>query len=95
MVDGVWKGASDVFMCSRQLLLNKFFDLRSHFIRKGCDKEEEKWKREKNGEKSSPLTLLPVDNLNGDGLQCRRSCHFVFIISPVLFIPQKTMRSML
>ena len=30
---------------SKQLLLNEFFDMRSRFIRKGCDSEK---KREKN-----------------------------------------------
>ena len=30
------------------------------------------WKMENNGEYSGPLTLLPVDRLNGDRLQRRR-----------------------
>ena len=37
-------------------------------MRKVGDGEEE---GEKNGENSSPLTLLPFDRLNGDHLQCQ------------------------
>jgi len=32
-------------------------------------------KGEKSGENSGPLTSLPVDRLNGNRLQCRRSCQ--------------------
>ena len=37
-------------------------DPRSCYMRKGCEKKE------KNAEHFSPLTLLPVDHLNGDRL---------------------------
>ena len=40
----------------------------------GKEKKEKK-KREKNGENSGPLTLLPVNRLNIDRLQRRRSCQ--------------------
>ena len=39
-------------------------------MRNGCDgKEEEEVEVEKNGENSGPLSLLPVDRLNGNRLQ--------------------------
>ena len=39
------------------------------------ENEEGKMKREKNCEKSSPLTLLPVNRLNGNGIQRQCSCQ--------------------
>ena len=59
MADGVWKG---VIGCSRQLLPNKCFDPSTPSMRKVDDGEKKKT-REKNGENSGPLTLLPVDRL--------------------------------
>ena len=76
MADGVWKVVyPQVFGRSRQLSLNKFLDPSIPSMRKVDDGEKRK-KREKNGENSSPLTSLPVDRLNGDRLQRRRSCQF-------------------
>ena len=63
MADGVWKGVKPkVFGHFQPLLLNKFFDPSTPFMRKVDDgeKKQEK-KREKNGENSGPLTSLPVD----------------------------------
>ena len=55
MADGVMKVVNPfVFGRSRQLLLNKFFDLR-----KGRDGKKKL--NGNNGENSSPLTPLPVD----------------------------------
>ena len=51
MADWVWKGVYPlVFGCSKQLLLNKFFDPSTPSMRKGSDGEKiwgkwEKWKR--------------------------------------------------
>ena len=42
-------------------------------MRKGRDGENEKWKKIINGENSGPLTSLPVNHLNSDQLQRRRS----------------------
>ena len=39
------------------------------------EKREKKEKKEKNGGNSGPLISLPVDRLNGDRLQHRRSCQ--------------------
>ena len=40
MADRVWKGVYlYIFGCSHQLLLNKFFDLSTPSMRKGCDGE--------------------------------------------------------
>ena len=49
MADSFWNGVS------LQLLLNKFFDSRSRYMRKGCDGEKEVEEEEKNGDKSGPL----------------------------------------
>ena len=53
-----------VFGCSSQLLLNEFFDSSNPPNRNGCDGVEEEKNREKNGENSGSLILLPVDCLN-------------------------------
>ena len=46
MADWVGEGVyTQVFGRSRQLLLNKFFVLRSHSMRKGCVVEEEEKER--------------------------------------------------
>ena len=75
MADGVWKVVyPQVFGRSRQLSLNKFLDPSIPSMRK-VDNGEKRKKREKNGENSGPLTSLPVDRLNGDRLQRRRSCQ--------------------
>ena len=43
MADGVWKGVYPyVFGHSKQLMLNKFFDLSTPYIRKGCDGEKKR-----------------------------------------------------
>ena len=61
-VSGVWKVLYPyVLWRSRQLLLNKIFDLRTPSMRKGCDGERNGM--ENNGESIGPLTLLPVDIL--------------------------------
>ena len=56
--------------------LNKFFDPRSSSIRKCCCRENKRKRKrrkvEKNGENSSPLTLL-TNGLNSDWLQRRRA----------------------
>ena len=73
MGNGVWKGVyPSTFGHSHQLSLNKFFNQRSGSMRKGCDGEVEE--EEKKSENSGSLTSLPVDHLNGDRLQRRRSC---------------------
>ena len=46
---GVLKMANGFFWHSHQFWLNKLFDLRSHSMRKGCDKENGR-RGEKNGE---------------------------------------------
>ena len=47
MVDGVRKSVNpQVFGRSKQLLLNKFLDLSTPSIRKGCDEEEKKRRKE-------------------------------------------------
>ena len=41
-------------------------------MKNGCDKEEEEEVEvEKNVENSGPLSLLPVDRMNGNRLQCQ------------------------
>ena len=54
-------------------------------MRKGYDGEK-KTRKEKNGEYSGPLTSLPVDRLNGDRLQRRRSCQFLLAVNTMSFI---------
>ena len=90
---GLERGPTLVFgrLC-QLLLIIKFFDPSTPSIRKGCAIEEEKkWgptamptahakrgkKREKNGEKNSPLLLLAVNRLNGDRLQRQHSCQLL------------------
>ena len=68
MADGVWKVVyPKIFGRSRQHLLNKFFDLSTPSMRKGCDGEYgmgKKWNgMENNDENSGPLTSLPVERL--------------------------------
>ena len=66
MADGSRKGSNSKF---KGTPIN-FFDPSSRAMRKGCDGE---WgeKKEKNGENSSPQTLLPFNRLTGNQLQCR------------------------
>ena len=45
-------------------------------VRDGEEKKMKKKKKENNDEYSGPLTSLPVNRLNGDRLQRRRSCQF-------------------
>ena len=49
-------------------------------MRKGRNRENEK-RIENNGENSGPLSSLPVNRLNGNRVQRRRSCQFKSEIS--------------
>ena len=52
MADGSGKGSNPWFLVA-PVNFDKFFHLNIHSIRKGCDKEEKK--KKKNGENSGPL----------------------------------------
>ena len=61
------------------VLFYRLVDPSTPSMRKGRNgengKKMENGKMENNDENSGPLTSLPVDRLNGDRLQRRRSCQ--------------------
>ena len=54
-------------------------------MRKGRDGEQKQKTKENNDGNSGPLTSLPVDRLNGDRLQRRRSCQLLKFARIMIF----------
>ena len=81
MADGVWKWKGVyfyVFGRSPQLLLHKFFDLSTPFMRKGRDGGEEKNGGNIRMMKIVATTSLPaVDRPNADRWNTARLCQFL------------------
>ena len=79
MADGVWKGVNpEVFGRSKQLSLNKFFDLSTPSMRKGCNGEIKTGNKMKRVMIIVATTSLPeVDRPNADCWNAARSRQFV------------------
>ena len=77
MASDVWKGVCHVFFGGANNFPKISFLLEQPFQKKQWwrRKKEKTRKREKIGEKSDPLTSLPVNCLNNNCLQRQRSCQ--------------------
>ena len=64
-------------------LPSSFFDLSTPSMRKVDDGEKKE--KENIGERSSPLTLLPVNRLNSDRRQRQRSCQLETKVAPLCY----------
>ena len=87
MADGVWV-CPHVFGHSKQLLLNKFFDLSTPSMRKVDDGEKKKKRKIKKRKKIMMFivatTSLPVDHPNANRLE-RRMLVPIVLYSKVLY----------